>query len=251
MLGTVIGVLLLVPSHGPPNAEPSRNEGPAKLAAAQQPLTATDRRAIDTTLDAFIPAGMERRNAAAAWRLAGPELKANSSLAAWHAGTSPIPYYLTTEKTFHDWRPIDVGRRYVIFNLLLHPVHRSTGTYVFSGQVVKVGGRWLVNRLYTIAIMKPPTRTGLHEVGPADFAFPAGSGQSPPGKAVLGGIGIAPVIGVLALILLIPLTFGLIAFHRAWRWRRLMRLSDRTALPPLPSGHLRSPERPREPAKNA
>jgi hypothetical protein len=251
VLGIVVAVTLLVPSHGPPSAKPTAHEGPPRLATAPAKLTATDRRAIDATLDTFIPAGMERRNAAAAWALAGPEMKSSSSLAAWHRGASPIPYFLPREKTFHDWQTVDVGRGYVIFNLLLHPVHRSVGSYVFSGQVVKQRGRWLVNRLYTIAIMKPPTHSGLHEVGPADFAAPAGSGQSPPGKPVLGGFGIIPVVSVLALVLLVPLSLGLIALGRARRWRRLVRSSDRTALPPLPSGYLDPTEKPHEPPGTA
>ncbi|HUZ82722.1 MAG TPA: hypothetical protein VMU73_10810 [Gaiellaceae bacterium] len=213
-------------------------------------LTAADRRAIDATLDTFIPAGMERRDAAVAWALAGPELRSGSTLSGWRAGNSPVPYYLPTETTFHDWQAIDVERNAVIFNLLLHPVKPEVGSYVFSGEVVKQRGRWLVNRLYTIAIMKRPTHAGPHEVGPADFAAPAGSAQSSPGKPLLGSIGIVPVVSVLALILLVPLGFGLIALFRARRWRRHVRESGRSELPPLPPSYLDRPETPREPARH-
>ena len=240
-----------MPGTKPSNPEPSGNEGPAQLAAATPTahLTAADRRAIDETLDRFVPAGMERRDPARAWALAGPEMKSGSTLADWRAGSSPVPYYLPTETTFHDWQTIDVGPRYVIFNLLLHPRNRSVGSYVFSGQVVKRGGRWLVNRLYTIAIMKPPTRSGLHEVGPADFAAPGGSAQSPPGKPLLGRIGIIPVVSILALIFLIPLGLGAVALLRARRWRRIVRANGRTALPPLPSRSFGTTEERREPAR--
>jgi hypothetical protein len=250
MLVLVAAIALLVPSHTPPSASPRQNEGPAQLPAPQARLTPDDQRAINATLDAFIPAGMERRDIVAAWALAGPEMKSGSSLASWRAGSTPIPYYLPREKTFHDWRTIDVGRRYVIFNLLLHPIRRSTGLYVFSGQVVKRGRRWLVNRLYTIAIMKPPTRSGLHEVGPADFAA-QGSQQVAPSKGLLGSIGIAPAVSVLALAFLLPLSLGVIALVRARRWRRRVRSSGRTELPPLPSGYLRPTEKPREPTGTA
>ena len=247
----MVAVALLVPGHEPPVGKTTADEGAAQLAAPRARLVPADRQAIDDTLDAFIPGGMERHDVAAAWALAGPEMKSSSSLASWKRGSSPIPYFLAREKTFHHWQTIDVGRRSVIFNLLLHPVRRSVGSYVFSGQVVKLRGRWLVNRLYTIAIMKPPTRTGLHEVGPADFAAPIGTGPSPPAKAVLGGLGIVPVVSVLALALLIPLSLGVLALVRARRWRRHVRSTGRTELPPLPSGYLRSDEQSRDPSGQA
>jgi hypothetical protein len=186
---------------------------------------------------------MERRDMATAWALAGPELRGGSRLADWRANTSPIPYYLPRETTFHTWQTVDLGPRYVTFNLLLHPRRRSTGDYVFSGQVVKHRGRWLVNRLYTIAIMKPPNRHGPQEVGPADFAAPSGNAQNEPSKPPLWRrFGIVPAVTLFAFILLIPICVGMLALLRARRWRRRVRASDRTALPPLPSGYLRPPE---------
>ena len=183
---------------------------------------------------------MARKSPATAWALAGPELKTGSTLAAWKAGNSPIPYYPVLEKTFHTWRTIDVGPRYVVFNLLVHPQPTShLGSYVFSGEVVKQGDQWLVNRIYTIAIMNPVTKK-THEVGPADFVAPPPSSQTPNGKSTLR-IGIVPVISILSLILLIPLSFGVIALLRARRWRRMVRANARTELPPLPSGYRPGP----------
>ncbi len=241
-----VSLALLIPGSKQGTGAPSIAEGPAQLGSTQPTvrLTSVDRRAINATLDRFIPAGMERRDLAVAWSLAGPEMKSGSTLADWRSGTSPIPYYATRETTFHDWRTIDVGKRYVVFNLLLHPAPTSKlAPYVFSGQVVKSGGRWLVNRLYTIAIMNPVTKT-THEVGPADFAAPAAA-QSPRGKPVLGRIGIVPVLSILALILLIPVTLGAIALLRARRWKRSVRERARTELPPLPSSYGRAPDEPR------
>jgi hypothetical protein len=242
ILGGVVAVVVLIvvviPNHQPPSAKPTGNEGPAQLAVATPHLrvSTADRHAIDRTLDRFIPAGVARKSPATAWALAGPELRSGSTLAAWQGGRSPIPYYPVLEKTFHTWRTIDVGPRYVVFNLLVHAQPAShLGSYVFSGEVVKRGDRWLVNRIYTIAIMNPVTKK-THEVGPADFVAPPPSSQTPNTKSS-AGIGIIPVLGILALILLIPLSFGVIALVRARRWRRMVRESARTELPPLPSGY--------------
>jgi hypothetical protein len=89
--------------------------------------------------------------------------------------------------------------------------------------------------MYTIAILNPVTKK-THEVGPADFVAPPPSSQTPNGKSTLR-IGIIPVISILSLIVLIPLSFGVIALLRARRWRRMVRANARTELPPLPSGY--------------
>jgi hypothetical protein len=235
----IVLIAVLIPNHQPPNAKPTGNEGPAQLAVVNphRKVSTADRRAIDATLDRFMPAGVARKSMATAWALAGPELKSASTLAAWQGGSSPIPYYPVLEKTFHTWRTIDVGPRYVIFNLLVHAQPSSQlGSYVFSGEMVKQHDRWLVNRIYTIAIMNPVTKK-THEVGPADFVAPPPSSQTPNGKST-NGIGIVPVVAILALILLVPLTLGLVALVRARRWKRMVRAGARTELPPLPSGYL-------------
>ena len=233
--GTIAALVVFVPSNGPATPAAQPNEGPAQIAlpAKTYRVTAAERRAIDATLDRFIPAAMERRSPETAWALAGPELRSNSSLAAWRKGSSPVPFYPARETTFHQWTTIEVGRDDVLFNLLLHPkaASKSLGSYVFAGEVVERHGHWLVNRIYTIAIMNNTPTT--HETGPADFAAPAAASQTPKGKPVLGGIGILPVVAILALILLIPLSLGVVALLRARRWRRQTRIGARNR--PLPT----------------
>jgi hypothetical protein len=230
--GALFLVVALMPSSKPSSSGPTTNEGPAQLATPPGRLRAADRQEIDATLDRFIQAAVLRRSAATAWSLAGPELKTSSSLADWRAGNSPVPYYPAKGTTFHDWRAIDVSRNAVVFNLLVHPRSGSKlGTYVFSGQVVRHGSRWLVNRWYTIAVMNP-VRSATHEIGPADFEAPPPSG-APASHAKPTFWRLAPVIGVVALAPLVLLAFGAAAFLRGRRWRRMV-AAGRTELPPLP-----------------
>ena len=228
--------MLLVPDPRPPNPAPPRNAPPAQLVAHSTRVSQAERRAIDATLDRFIPAALDRRSPETAWRLAGPELKAGSSLREWRHGAGPVPYYPARGPTFHDWTTIDAGPGYVVFNLLVHPRRGAeTSAWVFSGEVIRRGGRWLVNRLYTIATLQAPTKHGQREVGPADFAAAAArSGPPPTTKAVLGKTWLGAVAAVVGLALLAPLVVGAGALLRAQRRRRRSRRPGDRALPPLP-----------------
>jgi hypothetical protein len=236
----VAGIVLLIPSKGPPNPAPKANEGAAQVAAhVPVAITAADRRAIDHTLDLFVPAAVARKNMDLAWSLAGPELKAGSTLAEWRAGSSPVPRYPVKVQPFHDWSTLDNGKSYVDFTLLVHPRPGvKIGAWTFAGQMVKRKGTWLVNRLYTIAIFQP-VRGSKHEIGPADFAAPATSSASAPEKkSALGKIGLLPIVLVLGLVPLTALGFGLFALVRARRWKRRTRALPRMRdLPPLPTGY--------------
>ncbi len=182
---------------------------------------------------------MQRKSPSTAWKLSGPEFHASTSLAAWRRGNTPVPFYPASEKRFHDWTTVDVGKDYVTFNLILHPAPGAKyDTYEFSGQVVRHGGSWLVNRFYTIATF------GRHEVGPADFAAQGGGGTPPPPEKPHGArAALLPIVAIVPLVLLVPLILGIVAFFRARRFRRASAADPRNALPPLPR-----PDRERETA---
>ena len=249
-----LAVALLIPNKQAPNPVPTGKAEPAQLAVnTKTKLTRVDRRAIDTLLDRFIPAGVAQKDPETAWRLSAGEMKSGSTLAQWKKGTSPIPYYPVKERNFHHWQPVDVEKGAVILDILVHPTDPTKlGTWVFSMQVVKQHSRWLVNRIYTIAVMNPPTRprTVTHELGPADYAAPPAS-SSTKSTATTHHLGLLPVLLIFALILLIPLTLGVLAFLRHRRWRRTVRESGRTELPPLPSAYRQQREEEQEVASRS
>lgn len=239
---TVAVIAVAVRSPKQPNPAPAKNAPPAQLVTESRHVAPADRRAINKTLDQFVPAALSGQSAATAWRLSGPELKGGSTLREWRHGTSPIPYYPARGKTFHNWTTVDAGPGYVDFNLLIHPKHSRQGSSeVFSGQMLKRGGRWLVNGLYTIAVFARPDKSGRHELGPADFAAGAaaqGSGQAtpPPSEkgASLGKSWLFAVGGAILLALLFPVGFGLVSVIRSRRARRHYIRTEPQALPPLP-----------------
>ena len=236
--GLAGGLIAVIPNSTPGSAAPTRNEGPAQaVTQTNVHLSRADRHAIDVLLAKFVPAAVDRRSAAQAWALAGPELKASSTLAQWKAGTSPVPSYPAAEKqVFSGWPTVDVEKNQVTLSLLLHPrPGAKLADYTFSVQVIRRHGRWLVNRFYTIAINNP-VRNGQREVGPADFQAPSTGGGPPAGRPRLGHSWLLPVIGILSLALLIPLGLGLTVFVRSRRRRRRLAADPRSVLPPLPSG---------------
>ena len=221
--GGVAGGIAAIPSTTPGNPNPTTNEGPAQLATSTNvPLSAANRRAIDSLLAKFVPAAVGRRSATLAWSLAGPELKASSTLAQWKKGSSPVPAFPVKEKTFTGWPTMDVERNQVTLSLLVHPVKgkEGLGDYTFAVQAIRNRGRWLVNRLYTIAINHPP-RGGLREFGPADLGA-QGTGRTPPAKQPsLGRSWFLPVLFGLVAALAAPFLIGGFFFVRSRRRRRL------------------------------
>lgn len=238
---TAAGLLIavLIPSKSPSNGTSAGNSPPAQLAVnTHQTLSPSDRRQIDTLLDRFIPAAVERRDPNTAWALAGPEMRSASSLSAFRKGDLPVPSYPANERNYHHWRAIDVEHDSVVLNVLVHPKNpRKLGTWVFSIEVVKSKSRWLVNRIYTIAVMNPPVRpsTVTHELGPADYAAPPPTSRTSTTSSPSSRSFLVPVVAIFAIVLLIPLALGAGVLLRARRWRRAVRASGRTELPPLPS----------------
>jgi hypothetical protein len=241
--GTVAAIMALVHGGKQPSAAPPKNAPPAQLVKQSRYVSPSDRRAINKTLDQFIPAALDRTATATAWRLSGPNLKGGTTLRQWRHGTSPIPYFPARGNTFHGWTVIDAGPNSVDFSLLVHPQRGSqTSSWVFQGEMIKRHGRWLVNGLYTAAIMVRPDKHGRHEVGPADFAAGAGAasqsgqgGAPPPGdSAKLGKTWLIILVAGLALALLFPLGFGTASALRSRRSRMRYLRSEPRTMPPLP-----------------
>lgn len=243
VVGGIAATLAFVHGGKTPNAAPPKNAPHAQLVKQSKYVSPADRRGINRTLDEFIPAALDRSSPAAAWRLSGPDLTGGTTLTQWRHGTSPIPYYPARGKTFHDWTVIDSSPGSVDFSLLVHPRRGTqTSAWVFQGQMIKRHGRWLVNGLYTAAIMARPDKNGRHEVGPADFAAggaaQGGQGGAPPpdNSARLGKTWLIAIVAAIALALLFPIGYGVVSVVRSRRSKMRYLRSEARTLPPLPRG---------------
>ena len=120
-------------------------------------LTPAMRRAIDATLDAFVPAAVDRRDPVAAWRLAGPGLRNGSSLRDWRAGALPVQPFPVAGTRFHGWRALFSTRDRVALDLLLHPrAETRLGPIAVGIDLVRDDERWLVDAIYTTAVFNAP-----------------------------------------------------------------------------------------------
>jgi hypothetical protein len=234
--GIAAGLILSIPNPKVENVNPTGNEGPADtVAQGTVPLTRSDRQAIDALLAKFVPAAVARQSATTAWSLAGPELKAASTLQQWKKGVSPVPEFPVREKRFTGWPTVDVEKNTVVLSLLVHPKRgqENLGDYTFSVQAIRSGGKWLVNRLYTIAI-NHPVRNGQHEVGPADFQAPSGGGEPSQAKPRLSSSWLLPIVAILSVALITPLAVGSVLLVRS---RRRKRAREKEQMPNLPTSY--------------
>jgi hypothetical protein len=211
--------------------------GPVVQEQLDVPLTAAMRRAIDRTLDEFVPAAVGRRDPARAWELAGPGLRAGTTRRQWLAGELPVHPFPFAGREFRGWRKIYAHRDKVAIDLLLHPRPDSRlGPIAFGIDLVPRGDRWVVDSIFPAAIWSTKDERPF-VTGPQDFTGKFGTKQSTYDKpkvdeARLGG----------AWTLLPGLILACLPLAGIWFCvRALLARRRRTfePLPPLPSAVVR------------
>jgi hypothetical protein len=100
--------------------------------------------AIRALLRTFVPEAMGRVHPGRAWTLATPAMRSGSTRAEWRQGSLPVfPYPVSANGL--GIRPITVSPGDVTFDLMVHPRPGSNaGVEVYTTEVQRVGGRWLV-----------------------------------------------------------------------------------------------------------
>jgi hypothetical protein len=204
--------------------------GPTGSAAAARPkLGAADRAAISALLDRFVVFAVARKNPAAAYDLATADLREGMTRAEWATGSIPV-FPFSPRGTHFPWTLNAIVEGKVSIELLLQPRNRKAGALAYDVEVEKVGGRWLVDQIQTVAAFAPPT--GKASVaGPKDYQ--AGSSQSTGGESRLSlvwlGLAVASIVAVIA---------GIVLFVVLRNTRRRRRIESefrrRGDLPPLP-----------------
>jgi len=140
------------------------------------PLTADRRRAVDSLLDSFVPAVVERRDPLRARSLVTPAFGAGVSRADWLRGRLPVVPYEAEGNRFHGWT-LDYSLADEIgVDLLLRPGARETrGAIAFTAVFKRRHGRWLVDEFIPVASFAPDNARTKKIVAQPDFT-PAAKG---------------------------------------------------------------------------
>lgn len=186
-------------------------------AASHPRISKPDRAAIGILIDRFVKDAVRRENLAAAWELAGPNLRGGTTRAAWVKGTGvTVPFYPAAGDDFRDaWTGHLVSPGRAQLALVLHPSPGSQGYDETVATIVarKIGGRWVVDLFYSAAVFHK--NGGVS--GPSDFG--PGSAAPAPEQRVGGHwllIGLASVGGLLVLIALAVVVRIRRRDRRAW-----------------------------------
>lgn len=218
-LATVVAataaVIVLLPK-GTPDKQTLRPGAQVVSTPRTVKLTSERRHAINDVLDRFIPAAVERREPLRALPLVTHDFRAGVSSDDWARGNLPVFPYSTRSDRFHDWRLNYSYPREVSVELLLHPAPKETlGPIAYTAVFKQVHSRWLIDSFVTSASFAPTTKPSKVVAAP-DFS-PLAEGR---GKAQLSTRWLLVPAGILVLIVLIPVGFGIAHLRRSRRaWR--------------------------------
>ena len=203
----------------------------AAPAQAAYRLKPAERRAIDATLDRFVPAAVQRHDLAASYDLVTPAMRTGISRRAWAHGQTNVMAYPARGTRFHGWT-VDLAQPgYVMLDLILQPRrHAKAGPMIFTLELRRTHGRWLVASFIPSASFAGAERTGSMQAF-ADYGPLASKNAKPRHVNRLFLIGPAFVV-----LLIVGLPVGIVL--RSWRRnRRAEREFGRPLpreLPPLP-----------------
>jgi hypothetical protein len=141
----------------------------APAAAAPPTIPQPDRGQIMQLLRTFVPEAAGRVHPGRARFLATPQMRALATPAQWRSGDLPV-FPFPVGDAQYGIRPITVTPDDVTFDLMLHPKAGSgAGVAVYTAEVKKIGGRWLVNEMFPTAQFASPGHADTIVAQP-DFA---------------------------------------------------------------------------------
>ena len=243
----VWGLSMLLPAPERISAEPT-GQGSNRFVARERqvPLRRADRRSIDRTLDAFVPAAVERKDPLAAYRLVTPAMRRSATRAEWRRGEIPVYPYPASER--RSWTLNFSFPGYVSLDLFVQPRKGAdTGPIAFTVVLRRSAERrWLVESFFPTA-MFPKPEDGGQPLAQPDLSPANVTGTSQTGKARLSAVFFLIPFAFMGLALGIPLVMFFRDKFLVARAERIYAQTPRT-MPPLPKPHrARVEERERSP----
>ena len=172
-------------------------------------------------LDTWIPAVVARHKPIAAYDLATPALRSTTTRDQWRHGELPVAPYRGRAAGQYGIRPIRVTPDDIFFDLMLQPRKGSNaGVAVFTTEMQRVNGHWLVAEMYTTAQFAGPGEQRSITAEPDLGPHKQGVSQ----RTVLGNGWMMMLVGVI----LLPLIAAPIALFIAWRRGRAPSVDEET-----------------------
>jgi hypothetical protein len=202
----------------------------AAPAEAASKLTGADRRALSATIDRFVSAAVQRHDLAGSYDLVTPAFRTGISRRAWAGGQTRVMGYPARGSHF-GWTLQYALRGDVLADVLLQPRKGArSGPMIFTIELKRIHGRWLVDSFIPSASFAGSGRTGSMKAF-GDYG-PNAIGR-PTTRKVNRLLLLVPAV-VLLLILGVPAAILLRSWRRNRRAERSFGKQRPKSLPPLP-----------------
>ena len=233
MVPVVLAPLVYLGVHYSSSADQGGATGPEVAALPEpkaSPFTPAEQRAVRPVLKEFITSAVAREGVARSWDIAGPSLKQDATREQWDRGEIPVQPYPAGKKGLGTWSyvsysyPNTVGLEVVVF-----PKPGSGQTAITADvELVKPHGKWLVDYWLPRPFRGGPGLTNK-QARAAERRVAKDLAQSRriritdrdvDDRSSVSKVWWAVPIGLLSLIVIAPLTIGLVVWYRNRREMR-------------------------------
>lgn len=238
-IATVVALLPDQPRRSP-QAERLSSALPAPAGPKPRRLTAADRRAINATLDAFVPSAVRRQNVGDSYELTTTALRNGQNRRQWARGDIGVYPYPALGRQFHGWTVDESTTDGAWIQLLLKPrAGAKVGPILFDISLKRRHGNWLVDSFVPTATFAP--LDAKPQVRAANDFLP-GPGPPVEGRTPDPGSRLGHAYAVIPFAILAAVLVGLVGWGVAARYRdrRISRLHHEHKLPPLPPLSIRA-----------
>jgi len=211
-------------ANGPTVEEPLLNE------PKQVPFTPAKKRAVRTVLAQFISTAVARKNVGSSWDIAGPSLRSGFTRDEWKTGNIPVTPYPASRHGQGAWDVVNYSYpRKVSLEVLVFP-KAGSGYSVATAQVDVVKGRdarwrvdyWMITKFHGPGAAAAADSASAQSEGPPKVHKLPGNKAARRDAAVeaqntntgIGTIWLAIPIALLALIVVVPISIGIVMWIR-------------------------------------
>jgi len=211
-------------ANGPTVNEPLLNE------PKQVPFTAEKKRAVRKVLAQFISTAVARKDVGSSWDISGPSLRSGMTRQEWKTGDIPVTPYPASRHGQGSWDVVHYSYpRKVGLEVLVFPKPRS-GYSVATAEVDVVQGRddrwrvdyWMITKFHGPGAAAAADSTSALSEGPPKVHKLPGNKAARKDAAVeaadsntgIAAIWLAVPIGLLALIVVVPISIGVAMWIR-------------------------------------